>query len=234
MEEKVLLEFKNVTKKYGKKVALNNVNFGLSSGRIVGLLGPNGAGKTTIIKMVNGLLRDYSGQVLIDGEKPGVKSKSIVSYLPDIDYFQSWMKIKDALNIFEDLYKDFDVEKAMNLMYRMNLSPNMKVKELSKGMREKMRLILVMSRNAKIYILDEPIGGVDPASRELILDTILNNYSQDSLVLFSTHLISDIERVFDQVIFIKEGEIVLNRNAEELRIERNKSIDEIFREEFKC
>lgn len=234
MEEKVLLEFKNVTKKYGKKVALNNVNFGLSSGRIVGLLGPNGAGKTTIIKMVNGLLRDYSGQVLIDGEKPGVKSKSIVSYLPDVDYFQGWMKIKDALNIFEDLYKDFDVEKAMNLMYRMNLSPNMKVKELSKGMREKMRLILVMSRNAKIYILDEPIGGVDPASRELILDTILNNYSQDSLVLFSTHLISDIERVFDQVIFIKEGEIVLNRNAEELRIERNKSIDEIFREEFKC
>lgn len=234
MEEKVLLEFKNVTKKYGKKVALNNVNFSLSSGRIVGLLGPNGAGKTTIIKMVNGLLRDYSGQVLIDGEKPGVKSKSIVSYLPDVDYFQGWMKIKDALNIFEDLYKDFDVEKAMNLMYRMNLSPNMKVKELSKGMREKMRLILVMSRNAKIYILDEPIGGVDPASRELILDTILNNYSQDSLVLFSTHLISDIERVFDQVIFIKEGEIVLNRNAEELRIERNKSIDEIFREEFKC
>ena len=234
MEEKVLLEFKNVKKTYGKKVALNNVNFKLSSGRIVGLLGPNGAGKTTIIKMINGLLRDYTGEVLIDGEKPSVKSKSIVSYLPDVDYFQGWMKIKDALNIFEDLYKDFDVEKAMNLMYRMNLSPNMKVKELSKGMREKMRLILVMSRNAKIYILDEPIGGVDPASRELILDTILNNYSPDSLVLFSTHLISDIERVFDQVIFIKEGEIVLNRNAEELRLERSKSVDEIFREEFKC
>ncbi|MCI6272492.1 MAG: ABC transporter ATP-binding protein [Erysipelotrichaceae bacterium] len=233
MEEKVLIEFKNVNKKYGKKVALNNVNFSVSSGRIVGLLGPNGAGKTTIIKLINGLLKDYTGEILIDGEKHGVKSKGIISYLPDVDYFQSWMKIKDTLSIFEDLYEDFDVEKAMNLMYKMNLSPNMRVKELSKGMKEKMRLILVMSRNAKIYILDEPIGGVDPASREVVLDTILNNYSPESLVLFSTHLISDIERVFDQVIFVKEGEIILHKDAEELRLERNKSIDEIFREEFK-
>ncbi len=234
MESKVLIEINSLNKNYGKKEALKNVNLSIKSGGIVGLLGPNGSGKTTLIKILNGLLKDYSGQVIIDGSKPSEYTKSIISYLPDVDYFQNWMKVKDVLNIFLDLYKDFNTEKAINLLHRMNLDPNMRLKELSKGMKEKMRLVLVMSRDAKIYILDEPIGGVDPAARELILDTILNNYSEDSLILFSTHLISDIEKVFDQVIFIKDGEIVLFDDAEKIRSERNKSIDEIFREEFKC
>ncbi len=234
MSEKNIIEIKNLTKTYGPKVALSNVSFNLKGGRIVGLLGPNGSGKTTLIKVLNGLLKDYQGTVAIDGQKPNAHTKSIVSYLPDETYFEDWMKARDALSMFHDLYKDFDLEKCMNLMKRMDLNPDMRIKTMSKGMKEKFQLALVMSRNAMVYVLDEPIGGVDPAARELILEIILNNYTEDSVVMISTHLISDIEAIFEEVIFIKEGELVLHRNAEELRQEKGQSIDEIFREVFKC
>lgn len=234
MESKQLIEINHVTKAYGNKVALKDFTCTLKGGGIVGLLGPNGSGKTTLIKILNGLLKDYKGDVLIDGQKPNAYTKSIVSYLPDETYFEEWMKARDALSMFQDMYKDFDITKALELMKRMELHPDMKIKTMSKGMKEKFQLALVMSRKAKIYILDEPIGGVDPAARELILEIILNNYSEDSLVLISTHLISDIEKIFEDVIFIKNGELVMNRNAEELRQEKGQSIDEIFREVFKC
>ncbi|MEG0176577.1 ABC transporter ATP-binding protein [Anaerorhabdus sp.] len=234
MNEKELIKIDHLTKKYGKKTALKDFSCSLKGGRIVGLLGPNGSGKTTLIKVLNGLLKDYEGAVLIDGQMPNTYTKSIISYLPDETYLEDWMKARDALSMFHDLYKDFDLEKCLSLMKRMELHPDMRIKAMSKGMKEKFQLALVMSRKAKIYILDEPIGGVDPAARELILEIILNNYSEDSLVLISTHLISDIEKVFEEVIFIKDGELVVSGNAEELRQERGQSIDEIFREVFKC
>lgn len=231
---KNLIKVTELNKNYGKKEALKKINLSLDSGRIVGLLGPNGSGKTTLIKIMNGLLKDYSGALLIDGHKPDAYTKGIISYLPDDHYFSDWMKAKDALNIFNDMYEDFDIANAMLLMKRLELSPNMKIKSMSKGMKEKFQLCLVMSRKAKVYILDEPIGGVDPAARELILDIILNNYSEDAIVIISTHLISDIEKIFDDVVFIKNGEMVMHRNAEELRAETGKSVDELFREIFKC
>lgn len=234
MEKKELINIQRLTKMYGGHLALSNVSLNIEPGKIIGLLGPNGSGKTTLIKILNGLLREYSGHILVDDHKIGAYTKSIISYLPDESYFSDWMKGKDALNIFADLYADFDIAKAMTLMKRLNLSPEMKIKTMSKGMKEKFQLALVMSRNAKIYILDEPIGGVDPAARELILDIILNNYSEDSTVILSTHLITDIERIFDEIIFLKDGEIVMHRNAEELRAETGKSIDETFREVFRC
>ncbi|MEG0076507.1 ABC transporter ATP-binding protein [Anaerorhabdus sp.] len=234
MSEKELVKIEQLTKSYGKKMALCNFSCSLKGGRIVGLLGPNGSGKTTLIKILNGLLKDYKGTVLIDGQKPNTYTKSIVSYLPDETYLEDWMKARDAVSMFHDLYKDFDLEKCLGLMKRMELHPDMRIKSMSKGMKEKFQLALVMSRNAMIYVLDEPIGGVDPAARELILEIILNNYSEDSLVLISTHLISDIEKIFEEVILIKDGELVISGNAEELRQQRGQSIDEIFREVFKC
>ncbi len=231
---KNLLSISNCSKFYGNTPALNNVTLNLESGKIVGLLGPNGSGKTTLIKVINGLLKDYKGEVLVDDTKVGVHSKSIISYLPDESYFSDWMKINDAINIFSDMYADFDVERCLNLTKRLGLKPSLKIKTMSKGMKEKFQLALVMSRNAKIYILDEPIGGVDPAARELILDIILNNYSPDSLILLSTHLITDIEKIFDEIVFLKDGSVVLHRNAEEIREETGKSIDENFKEVFKC
>lgn len=233
-KEKDLITITDLNKKYGKKQALKNVNIRLKAGQIVGLLGPNGSGKTTLIKILNGLLKDYQGSVLLDSQKPNAYTKSIVSFLPDESYFSDWMKARDALNIFNSLYADFDIAKAMIMMQRLELNPAMKIKSMSKGMKEKFQLCLVMSRNAKIYILDEPIGGVDPAARDLILDIILNNYSEDALVIISTHLISDIEKIFDTVVFIKEGEVVEFGDAEEIRARNGKSIDELFREEFKC
>lgn len=233
METK-LIEIKDLSKSYGKKKALNNITLSLTSGKIIGLLGPNGSGKTTLIKVLNCLLKDYTGGILVDGHPLGVHSKSIISYLPDEAYFQDWMKAKDVLNLFKDMYEDFDYENCIHLMEKFSLTSNMKIKSMSKGMKEKFQLSLVMSRNAKIYILDEPIAGVDPAAREVILDVILNNYSSDSLVLISTHLISDLETIFDEVVFIKEGKLVLHENTETLRMERHQSIDEIFREEFRC
>lgn len=234
MEKKNLVEIKDCVKYYGDHLALSNISLNLDSGKIIGLLGPNGSGKTTLIKILTGLLKDYTGSVQINHYPIGSYTKSLISYLPDESYFSDWMKAKDALNIFSDMYSDFDIVKAMNLMKRLNLTPEMKIKTMSKGMKEKFQLALVMSRNAKLYILDEPIGGVDPAARELILDIILNNYSEDSTVLLSTHLITDIERVFDEVIFLKEGQIVLHESAETLRENTGKSIDELFREVFKC
>lgn len=229
-----LLKIDNVTKKYGRFKALDNVTLTLQSGKIVGVLGPNGSGKTTLIKIINGLLKDYQGNILVDGNPIGVESRKIISYLPDENYFQDWMYIKDVLNIFSDLYQDFQKDNCLELMKRFNLEPNMKIKSLSKGMKEKFQLCLVMSRKAKLYILDEPIAGVDPAAREVILDVILNNYDEDALVLISTHLISDLETIFDEVVFLKEGKVVLHQETEQLRHERKQSIDEAFREVFRC
>jgi len=229
-----LIQIQNLNKSYGKKQVLRNVNLTLTSGKIVGLLGPNGSGKTTLIKILNGLLKDYQGHILIDGQPIGVHSKEIISYLPDEPYFENWMTTSDALHLFSDMYKDFDLNKALSLMERMDIEKKIKIKELSKGMKEKFQLALVMSRKAKIYILDEPIGGVDPAARDFILDIILNNYDQDAIVILSTHLIADIERIFDEVIFLKNGGVVLHEDSEELRVARQSSIDAIFREEFKC
>lgn len=229
-----LLKITNVTKKYHHFKALNNVSMTLESGKIIGLLGPNGSGKTTLIKIINGLLKDYEGEVLVDGKNVGIDSRKIISYLPDENYFQDWMYIKDVLSIFSDLYEDFDKENCLTLMNRFKLDKGMKIKEMSKGMKEKFQLSLVMSRKAKLYILDEPIAGVDPAAREVILDVILNNYEADALVLISTHLISDLETIFDDVVFLKDGEIVLHQSTEDLRLERKQSIDEAFREVFRC
>ena len=229
-----LIEVSHLSKYYGKKAALNNVSLTLEPGKIIGLLGPNGSGKTTLIKVLNGLLKDIKGEVMIHGQKPGKSTKAIISYLPDDDYFSDWMKAEDAVQLFKDFYKDFDADKASSLMERLSIDPKQRIKTMSKGQKEKFQLSLVMSRNALVYIFDEPIGGVDPAAREVILDIILNNYSEDSLVLISTHLITDIEKIFDEVVFLKEGEIVLHRNVEELRSETGKSVDELFREVFKC
>lgn len=229
-----LLKITNVTKKYHHFKALNNVSMTLESGKIIGLLGPNGSGKTTLIKIINGLLKDYEGEVLVDGKNVGIDSRKIISYLPDENYFQDWMYIKDVLSIFSDLYEDFDKENCLTLMNRFKLDKGMKIKEMSKGMKEKFQLSLVMSRKAKLYILDEPIAGVDPAAREVILDVILNNYEEDALVLISTHLISDLETIFDDVVFLKDGEIVLHQSTEDLRLERKQSIDEAFRKVFRC
>lgn len=229
-----LIEIHDLNKRYGKKQVLKNVNLTLNSGQIIGLLGPNGSGKTTLIKILNGLLKDYQGEIRIDQQPIGIHSKKIISYLPDEPYFENWMTTSDALNLFADMYDDFDLKKALSLMERMEIEKKIKIKELSKGMKEKFQLILVMSRKAKIYILDEPLGGIDPAARELILDIILNNYAEDALVLLSTHLIADIEKIFDEVIFIKNGEIVLHENSEDLRVQRHASVNDIFKEEFKC
>lgn len=227
-----ILETKNLSKNYFSKKALNNVNIEIPKGKIIGLLGPNGSGKTTFIKIAVGLLNTYSGEILIDGQKPGVYTKSIVSYLPDRNHLYKWMKINDALEFFSDFYEDFDMDKANELLKFMKLKKNDKINTLSKGMIERLNLTLVLSRRAKLYILDEPIAGVDPVAREKILDAIINNYSEDSSMLITTHLVKDIERIFDDVSFISKGEIILSGNAEELRTQKGKSIDGLYREVF--
>lgn len=229
-----LIEIKNLFKEFDGKFALNNVNLNIESGKIVGLLGPNGSGKTTLIKLMNKLLVPSGGELYIDGLAPGIETKKIVSYLPDKSYLNEWMDAKELINFFSDFYEDFDSKKAYQMLESLHISPNDKLKNMSKGTKEKVQLILVMSRKAKLYLLDEPIGGVDPASRDYILKTIINNYSDDSTVIISTHLISDIEKVLDQVIFIKNGSIVLNGDADEIREEKGMSIDKLFREEFRC
>jgi len=227
-----LLKSENICKSYLNKKALRGVNLDIMPGKILGLLGPNGSGKTTFLKIAAGILHASSGQILIDGEKPGVYTKSIVSYLPDNEYLLKWMKIKDAVRYFKDFYSDFNEKKAKELLIFMNLDENSTVKSLSKGMKEKLKLTLVLSREAKLYILDEPLGGVDPTAREKILDAIINNFSENSSMIITTHLVNDIERIFDDVAFISDGEIVLQGNAEELRIDKKKSIDELYREVF--
>ena len=233
MSTSSLLRLEHVQKNYGKTEALSGVNLDIQPGRIVGLLGPNGSGKTTIIKLINGLLQPTSGQVLINGEKPAPKTKKVVSYLPDTTYLGDNMKIKEVFAMFKDFYSDFDEEKANHLLEDLNLDEKSRLKNLSKGNKEKVQLILVMSRKADLYVLDEPIGGVDPAARDYILKTIIQNRSENSSVLISTHLISDIEDILDDVIFIKDGEILLQEDANELRRKHDNTIDHIFRDQFR-
>lgn len=229
-----IVEFKDVYKGYGKKQVLNGINLNIPKGKIVGLLGPNGSGKSTMIKLMNGLLSKDSGIILINGLKPSKETKKIVSYLPERTYLNDWMKVKDILEFFKDFYSDFDMEKAEEMLKSLNIDKNEKLKTMSKGTKEKVQLILVMSRKAELYILDEPIGGVDPAARSYILKTIMTNYLEDSTLLIATHLISEIENICDEVIFISNGNIVLQGNVDEIRGEKGKSIDALFREEFKC
>lgn len=234
MTNNYLLEFSNITKKYGSKVALDNVSFNLEPGKIIGLLGPNGSGKSTILKLVNGLLQPTEGEIKIMGNPPGIMSKSIISYLPERTYLNEWMKISDLINFFADFYIDFDINKANEMVIALKLDPNHKLKTLSKGNKEKVQLILVMSRKAKLYLLDEPIGGVDPATRDFILDTIISNYLSDATLIISTHLISDIERIFDEVILINQGTIYKHDSVDNIRQQTGKSVDQLFREVFKC
>ena len=229
-----LLECKNLCKSYHDKQVLKDINLKIPKGKIIGLLGKNGMGKTTLIKLINDLLTPTSGEVLINGKKPGVESKEIISYLPEKTYLDREMKVKDAIRYFEEFYSNFDSEKAKKLLKDLDLDINSKIAKMSKGMQEKLQLILVMSRNAQLYILDEPLGGVDPATRDYILDTILSNFNEGASVIISTHLISDIERILDEVIFIDKGQIIVTSSADELRNKENASIDEIFRRYFKC
>ena len=228
-----LLVCENLSKNYGGKPALKNVNLEIQSGRIVGLLGPNGSGKTTLIKTANGLLTPSSGRILINGMAPGVETKKIVSYLPDESFLNSWMTVKQIVKMFSDFYTDFRTELAYKMLENLGIETSAKLKTLSKGNKEKVCLILVMSRNALLYILDEPIAGVDPATRDYVIRTIINNYNPEASVVISTHLISDIEQVLDDVIFLQNGEITLTKTVDEIREENGKSVDEMFREVFK-
>ena len=229
-----LVKCNNLCKEFDNKQVLNNINLSLPKGKIIGLLGKNGMGKTTLIKLMNDLLTPTSGEVLINGEKPSVNSKKIISYLPERTYLDKGMKVSQILTLFEEFYENFNKEKAIKLLNDLDLDINSRVNKMSKGMQEKLQLILVMSRDAELYILDEPLGGVDPATRDYILDTILSNFSEGASVIISTHLISDIERILDEVIFIDKGNIILTSSADELRAKENSSIDEIFRRCFKC
>lgn len=229
-----LLECKNLCKEFDNKPVLQDVNLKIPRGKIIGLLGKNGAGKSTLIKLINDLLTPTSGEILINGEKIGVKSKEIISYLPERTYLDKEMTIKQVITYFEEFYKNFDSQKAISLLKDLDLDINKKISKMSKGMQEKLQLILVMSRSAELYILDEPLGGVDPATRDYILDTILSNFSEGASVIISTHLISDIERILDEVIFVDKGKIILTSSADELRNKEKTSIDEIFRRYFKC
>lgn len=229
-----LLEIKNLKKSFNKKEILKNINLEIPSGKIIGLLGKNGAGKTTLIKLINDLLTPTSGEILVKGSKIGVKTKQAISYLPERTYLNKQMKVSEVISYFKDFYNDFDSKKAEKLLKDLDLDINQKLSKMSKGMQEKVQLVLVMSRNADLYILDEPLGGVDPATRDYILDTILSNFNAKASVIISTHLISDIERILDEVIFIDKGEIILQDNADKLRKKEKQSIDEIFRRTFKC
>lgn len=229
-----ILECRNLEKSYGKKQALKGINLTINKGRIVGLLGPNGSGKSTLIKLANGLLTSTSGEILIDGKKPGVETKKIVSYLPERTYLNDWMKVSDIINFFKDFYEDFNSEKAYDMLKRLNIDPKDKLKTMSKGTKEKVQLILVMSRDADLYLLDEPIAGVDPAARDYILNTIINNYNENATVVISTHLISDIEKILDDVIFISNGAVTLCKTVDEIREKEGKTVDALFREVFKC
>ena len=229
----VLLKCDKLTKKYGGLVALNGIDLTVESGKIIGLLGPNGSGKTTLIKLINGLLTADEGKIYINGNEPGVETKKEVAYLPDNSFLNNWMTVEQIISLFADFYEDFRPNVAYELLGRLGITPELKLKGLSKGNKEKVSLILVMSRNAKLYVLDEPIAGVDPATRDYIISTIINNYNPDSSVIISTHLIADIEQVLDEVIFINQGNIGLHKSVDEIRTEHNKSVDELFREVYK-
>ncbi|MGI1659706.1 MAG: ABC transporter ATP-binding protein [Desulfitobacterium sp.] len=229
-----ILECKGLTKKYGSKVALSNFNLTLEQGQIVGLLGPNGSGKSTLIKLANELLTPTSGEILIAGKRPGIETKKLISYLPEKTYLNDWMKVHQIIELFQDFYEDFKPEKAYDMLKSLNINPNDRLKTMSKGTKEKVQLILVMSREADLYLLDEPIGGVDPAARDYILKTILSNYNEKATVLISTHLISEIENILDYVVFINQGQVALTSTVDEIRSEKGKSVDALFREVFKC
>ena len=230
----IILSCRGLTKQYGTTTALNSIDLDLPAGSVIGLLGPNGSGKSTFIKIAAGLLTSTSGELLIDGYKPGVKTKEIVSYLPDHDYLNDWMSVNQLVKMFEDFYADFDKEKAFDMIQRLDIKRESMLKTLSKGTREKVQLILTMSRKAKLYLLDEPIGGVDPAARDYILNTIIGNYNENAAVLISTHLIADVEPVLTHAVFIKNGKIVRAGEVDDIREETGSSIDALFREEFKC
>ncbi len=229
-----ILECSGLTKRYGAKTALDGFSVKIEPGKIVGLLGPNGSGKTTLLKLANGLLMPNGGEVLINGEKPGIESKKITSYLPDRNYLPDWMNFDKLADFFEDFYSDFDRTRAEDMISRLDLDRKMSIHQMSKGTKEKVQLIMTMSRRAKLYLLDEPIGGVDPATRDYILETIIRNYNSEASVVISTHLISDVEKILDDAIFINEGKMVLCSSVDEIREQHNKSVDEYFREVFRC
>ena len=232
----MLLQCRGLTKAYSKHAhnALSEVNLEITRGKIVGLLGPNGSGKTTLIKLINGLLVPTSGEVLINGQAPGSASKMAIAYLPDKTYLADWMRVEQILNFFEDFYADFDKERALDMLRQLQIEPKTVFRTLSKGTKEKVQLVLVMSRRAQLYLLDEPIGGVDPAARDFILKTILTNYSEDATVVIATHLIADIEQALDEAILINQGRVVSHESVDAIRAQRGQSVDEMFREVFAC
>ena len=233
-QNKPLVVCSGLTKNYGSFTALKNLDLNLERGRFIGLLGPNGSGKTTTIKLLNGLLQPTSGMITVDGAQPGRYTHSIVSYLPDRAYLSDWMKVMDVIDFFSDFYRDFDRVKAIEMFKTLRISPLDRLKTLSKGTKEKVQLVLTMSRRAKLYLLDEPIGGVDPATRDYILHTIISNYNPEAAVIISTHLIADVEPVLDDVIFLDHGHVALHESCEEIRETRGQSVDALFREVFKC
>ncbi len=230
----ILLEAKNLSKSFGAFRALDSVNLTLECGKIIGLLGPNGSGKTTFLKIINGLLTPNGGTITIGGEAPGVITKQHISYLPDTTFFPKWMKVTNLFDYFDDFFLDFDRSKAQEMLRRLNIGESMKLKQMSKGTLEKVQLVLTMSRHANLYCLDEPIGGVDPATRDYILQTIINNYSEEASVLISTHLIADVESVLDDVIFLQNGQIRLHSSVDDIREKEGQSVDSLFREVFRC
>lgn len=229
-----IFECQSLTKDYGKKVALDRVDLALNAGQIVGLLGPNGSGKTTMIKLAAGLLQPTEGAILIDGKEPSPETKAIVAYLPDKDFLPNYMNCDQLVEFYQDFYPDFNLPKALEMLQNLHIDPLMPLKKMSKGTKEKVQLVLTMSREAKVYLLDEPIAGVDPAARDYILKTIINNYSPDALVIISTHLIQDVENVLDDIVFIKNGNIVMHRLADDIREQEGKCVDALFREVFAC
>jgi len=229
----LLIQAQGLSKAYGSKLALSEVNLSVGRGRIIGLLGPNGSGKTTLIKLLCGLLQPTKGTLLVDGQPVGVHSKAVISYLPDRMYFADWMKATDLFDLFADFYQDFDRPRAMDMCASLGVNPTDKLKTMSKGTKEKVQLVMVMSRQAQLYLLDEPIAGVDPAARDFILQTILTNYNEEGTVLISTHLISDVEKVLDEVIFLKEGSVMLHNSVDNIRENEGKSVDALFREVFR-
>ena len=229
-----ILECRGLVKFFPNCLALNNVDLTVPKGRIVGLLGPNGSGKSTLIKLANGLLTPTHGTILVDGKEPGIETKKIVSYLPERTYLTEWMTVQDMLDLFNDFYADFNIAKARDMLARLNIQTKARIKTMSKGTKEKVQLILVMSREAQLYLLDEPIGGVDPAARDYILNTIIANYNENATVLISTHLISDVEQILDDVIFINQGSVVLTSSVDDIREKQDKSVDALFREVFRC
>ncbi|MDR0886044.1 MAG: ABC transporter ATP-binding protein [Clostridiales Family XIII bacterium] len=232
--EQIILKTRGLTKRFGGLDALNDINLDIYRGRIIGLLGPNGSGKSTLIKLANGLLQPTSGSIEIAGQRPGPYTKSIVSYLPDRSYFDDWMKVSDCLKLFADFYADFNVAKAYEMLKLLDIDEKKMFRTLSKGTKEKVQLVLVMSRQASLYLLDEPIGGVDPATRDYILSTIINNYNEEGTVIISTHLIADIEKVLDEVIFLNRGKVERYMSVDDMRETTGQSVDEVFREVYRC